>query len=66
MDLVEVEEGVADEEETQVVFLVNHASFSSFFLLKPDQLGAGQCDHGPLTALELHAASCDLHELCRS
>ncbi|GJW53293.1 putative reverse transcriptase domain-containing protein [Tanacetum coccineum] len=32
----------------------------------PDQLGASQCDHGPLTAPELHTASCDLHELCRS
>ncbi|GJW49716.1 hypothetical protein Tco_0091067 [Tanacetum coccineum] len=51
-----VEEGVADEVETQVVFLVNHVSFSSFFMLQPNQLGAGQSDHGPLTSPELRTA----------
>ncbi|GKF79839.1 hypothetical protein Tco_0235407 [Tanacetum coccineum] len=60
-----VEEGVADEVETQVVFLVKHASFSSFFVLQPNQLGAGQSDHGPLTSPELRTSSCDLHELRR-
>ncbi|GKC11469.1 hypothetical protein Tco_1008251, partial [Tanacetum coccineum] len=65
MDLQVVEEGVADEVETQVVFLVTHVSFSSFFMLQPNQLGAGQSDHGPLTSPELRTASCDLHELRR-
>ncbi|GKB80558.1 hypothetical protein Tco_0947453 [Tanacetum coccineum] len=32
----------------------------------PNQLGAGQSDHGPLTSPELRTASCDLHELCKS
>ncbi|GJR45074.1 putative ribonuclease H-like domain-containing protein [Tanacetum coccineum] len=34
--------------------------------IDPKDKGAGQSDHGPLTSPELHAASCDLHELCRS
>ncbi|GKC71561.1 hypothetical protein Tco_1117444, partial [Tanacetum coccineum] len=36
LDLQVVEEGVADEVETQVVFLVTHVSFSSFFVLQPN------------------------------
>ncbi|GKG05270.1 hypothetical protein Tco_0325356, partial [Tanacetum coccineum] len=63
MDLQVVEEGVTDEVEIQVVFLVNHVSYSSFFVLQPNQLGAGQSDHGPLTSPELPTSSCDLHEL---
>ncbi|GKB91064.1 hypothetical protein Tco_0963336 [Tanacetum coccineum] len=63
MNPLVVEEEVADEVETQVVFSVKHVSFSSFFMLQSDQLGAGQCDHGPLTFPELRKASCDLLEL---
>ncbi|GJW62275.1 hypothetical protein Tco_0111610 [Tanacetum coccineum] len=65
IDLQVVEERVADEVETQVVFLMTHVSFSSFFVLQPNQLGAGQSDHGPLTSPGLCTASCDLHELRR-
>ncbi|GKA52890.1 hypothetical protein Tco_0746205 [Tanacetum coccineum] len=57
---------VADEVETQVVFSVNHVSFSSFFMLQPNQLGAGQSDHGLLTSPMLRTAFCNLHKLCRS
>ncbi|GKG00091.1 hypothetical protein Tco_0301781, partial [Tanacetum coccineum] len=32
----------------------------------PNQLGVGQCDHGPLTSPKLRTASCDLHELGRN
>ncbi|GJT46616.1 hypothetical protein Tco_0955331 [Tanacetum coccineum] len=42
---------------------MKYVSFSSFFVLQPNQLGAGQCDHGPLTSPELRTASCDLPEL---
>ncbi|GJU80949.1 hypothetical protein Tco_1283314 [Tanacetum coccineum] len=66
MNLLVVEEEVADEVETQVVFSVRHVSFSSFFMLQQNQLGADQCDHGPLTSLELRTAFCDLHELGRN
>ncbi|GJV33684.1 hypothetical protein Tco_1394084 [Tanacetum coccineum] len=66
MYLLVVKEEVADEVETRVVFSVNHVSFSSFFVLQPNQLGASQCDHGPLTSPELRTTSCNLHELCRS
>ncbi|GJX78395.1 hypothetical protein Tco_0325206 [Tanacetum coccineum] len=65
IDLQVVEEGVVDEVETQLVFLVTCVSFSSFFVLQPNQLGAIQSDHGPLTSPELRTASCDLHELHR-
>ncbi|GKE32358.1 hypothetical protein Tco_1451680, partial [Tanacetum coccineum] len=66
MNLLVVEEEVADEVETQVVFSVNHVSFSSFFVLQPNQLGVSQCDHRPLNSQELRTASCDLHELGRN
>ncbi|GKF15011.1 hypothetical protein Tco_0056473 [Tanacetum coccineum] len=39
--LVVEEEEVADEVETQVVFSVKYVSFSFFFILQPNQLGAG-------------------------
>ncbi|GKG55408.1 hypothetical protein Tco_0572048, partial [Tanacetum coccineum] len=66
MNLLVVEEEVADEVETQVVFSVKHVSFSSFFVLHQNQLGAGQCDHRLLTSPELHTAFCDLHKLGRN
>ncbi|GJT13512.1 hypothetical protein Tco_0860554 [Tanacetum coccineum] len=66
MNLLVVEEEVVDEVETQVVFSVKHVSFSSFFVLQPNQLGAGQYDHGPLTSPELSPTFCDLHELGRN
>ncbi|GKG12332.1 hypothetical protein Tco_0346569 [Tanacetum coccineum] len=66
MNLLVVEEEVADEVKTQVVFSVNHVSFSSFFVLQPNQLGASQCNHMPLTSPELCITSCDLYELGRN
>ncbi|GKD42876.1 hypothetical protein Tco_1267521 [Tanacetum coccineum] len=66
INLLVREEKVADEKETQMVFSVKRVSFSSFFVLKPNQLGAGQYDHGPLTSLELRTAACGLYELGRS
>ncbi|GJX84757.1 hypothetical protein Tco_0335531 [Tanacetum coccineum] len=63
MDLLVVDEEVADKVDTHVVFKVNPVSFSSFLVLQPDQIGVDQCDHGPLTSPELYTTSCDLHEL---
>ncbi|GKC18241.1 hypothetical protein Tco_1015023 [Tanacetum coccineum] len=64
MDQLEKEE--VDEVETQVVFLVSHASFSSFYMPQLDQIGANPCYHGPLTSPELHTSACDLYEFGRS
>ncbi|GKD75133.1 hypothetical protein Tco_1333415 [Tanacetum coccineum] len=66
INLLVVEEEVAHEVETQVVFSVKHVSFSSFFMLQPNRLGAGQCDREALTSPELRTASCGLHELGRN
>ncbi|GKD18701.1 hypothetical protein Tco_1207859, partial [Tanacetum coccineum] len=48
----------------QAVYSAEAAVFEELGASVP--LGAGQCDHGPLTSPELRISFCDLHELGRN